>query len=89
MAAQRGWTGSQWAALDQLWTAESGWSTTAGNGSGAYGIPQALPGCKMSAAGSQLAHEPGTQIEWGLDYIDSRWGSPVNAWSHFLASHWY
>ena len=90
MAAQRGWTGSQWAALDRLWMAESSWRVTAGNGStGAYGIPQAMPGSKMASAGSNWQTSAATQIEWGLDYIDSRWGSPMGAYSHFLSNHWY
>lgn len=89
MAAQRGWTGNQWAALDRLWAAESGWQVTAGNASGAYGIPQALPGSKMSSAGPNWQTSASTQISWGLSYIASRWGSPMNAWNQFQSSHWY
>ncbi|HET7474622.1 MAG TPA: phospholipase, partial [Dermatophilaceae bacterium] len=70
-----GWTGSQFSCLNSLWTKESGWSYRADNpSSSAYGIPQALPGAKMAAFGSDWAHNPATQIKWGLSYIKSRYG---------------
>ncbi len=90
MAAARGWTGSEWTCLEALWTKESGWSTTAQNpSSGAYGIPQALPGSKMGTAGSDWQSNPATQIEWGLDYIAGRYGSPCGAWGHSQSVGWY
>lgn len=43
MAAEKGWTGNEWACLLDLWTRESGWNHTADNPvSSAYGIPQAM-----------------------------------------------
>jgi hypothetical protein len=81
MLAARGWSG-QFSCLDSLWTRESGWRTTASNPSGAYGIPQALPGSKMASAGSDWRTNPATQITWGLNYISSSYGSPCAAWSH-------
>ncbi len=90
MAAARGWTGSQWTCLESLWTKESGWNHLAENpSSGAYGIPQALPGSKMGTAGSDWATNPATQIEWGLGYIAGRYGTPCGAWSHSQANNWY
>jgi len=89
MAAARGWTGDQWVCLNNLWTAESGWGTTSGNPGGAYGIPQALPGTKMASAGSDWRTNPATQIKWGLNYIDGRYGSPCKAWNHFQSHRWY
>ncbi len=80
MLAARGWSG-QFSCLDSLWSRESGWRTTASNPSGAYGIPQALPGSKMASAGSDWRTNPATQITWGLDYISSSYGSPCAAWS--------
>ena len=50
--------------------------------SGAYGIPQALPGSKMASEGSDWQTNPATQIKWGLGYIEGRYGSPCKAWSH-------
>ena len=89
MAAARGWGDAQFVCLDQLWTRESGWSQRASNGSGAYGIPQALPGSKMASAGSDWATNPRTQIAWGLSYIGSRYGSPCGAWGAFQSKGWY
>lgn len=89
LAAARGWTGEQWVCLEALWTRESGWQTTASNPSGAYGIPQALPGSKMGSVGSDWRTSASTQITWGLNYIGGRYGSPCGAWSHFKSRNWY
>ena len=58
-------------------------------GTGAYGIPQALPGAKMASAGPDWQTSAATQITWGLDYIKSTYGSPCAAWDHEEASGWY
>lgn len=84
-----GWSAEQFGCLDPLWTRESGWRVTAANASGAYGIPQALPGSKMATYGSDWRTNPRTQITWGLHYIAGRYGSPCSAWSHFQATGWY
>lgn len=90
MAAERGWVGQQWVCLEALWTKESGWNHLASNGSsGAYGIPQALPGTKMATAGADWRTNPATQIRWGLGYISGRYGTPCGAWSHFRSRGWY
>ncbi len=92
MAAARGWTGSQWDALYHLWMGESGWNPFAQNPtSGAYGIPQSLPGSKMASAGADWRTNPVTQILWGLRYIAARYGNPMRAYTAWLARmpHWY
>jgi len=90
MAAERGWGGDQYACLEKLWDKESGWRWNAENpSSGAYGIPQALPGTKMASAGSDWRTNPSTQIEWGLGYISGRYGTPCGAWSHSMSVGWY
>jgi uncharacterized protein YabE (DUF348 family) len=90
LAAARGWTGSQWTCLENLFEKESGWNPTADNpSSSAYGIPQALPGSKMASAGSDWRTNPATQITWGLDYIAGRYGTPCAAWSHSQSVNWY
>ncbi|MCX4988733.1 MULTISPECIES: transglycosylase SLT domain-containing protein [unclassified Streptomyces] len=69
---------------------ESSWNYKAVNASsGAYGLFQALPGSKMSSVGSDWQTNPATQIKWGLNYMDSRYGSPCDAWSFWQANHWY
>lgn len=90
MLADRGWGADEFQCLDQLWNKESGWNVHAQNASsGAYGIPQALPGSKMASAGSDWQSNAATQISWGLDYIQGRYGSPCGAWSHSQANNWY
>lgn len=77
-------------ALDKLWTRESNWNHLARNpSSGAYGIPQALPGSKMATAGADWQTNPATQIRWGLGYIKERYGTPTKAWAFFQANNWY
>ena len=90
MLSQFGWSPGQFGCLDPLWAQESGWQVTAENpGSGAYGIPQALPGSKMASAGADWETDAATQIRWGLTYIKSLYGSPCGAWSHEEADGWY
>jgi hypothetical protein len=80
----------QFPCLDKLWAKESGWNHKAYNsGSGAYGIPQALPGSKMQSAGSDWKTNPATQIKWGLGYIEGRYGDPCGAWAHSQNTGWY
>ena len=86
------WDGGQFTCLVSLWNAESGWSWSAANpSSGAYGIPQSLPGWKMASAGDDWLTNPATQIDWGLRYIRGTYGSPCAAHDAFLSRspHWY
>jgi hypothetical protein len=90
MLARYGWKPSQFPYLDKLWFHESGWQVTATNaGSGAYGIPQSLPGSQMSSAGPDWRTNAATQIKWGLTYIQGRYGSPGGAWAHEISHNWY
>lgn len=76
--------------LDKLWTKESGWNHKAYNASsGAYGIPQALPGSKMGSVASDWKTNPATQVKWGLGYIKGRYGTPCKAWAHSQDVGWY
>jgi hypothetical protein len=80
----------QMPALDSLWSHESGWNHEAYNASsGAYGIPQALPGDKMASVADDWETNPATQIRWGLGYIRDRYGSPDAAWAFFQSNGWY
>jgi resuscitation-promoting factor RpfB len=81
---------SQWGCLLNIWNRESGWNYQAENPySGAYGIPQALPGSKMASAGADWQTNPATQIKWGLGYIQSIYGTPCGAWNFELANGYY
>ncbi|MEV0430173.1 lytic transglycosylase domain-containing protein [Micromonospora sp. NPDC050495] len=80
----------QFPCLDKLWTKESGWNHKAYNaGSGAYGIPQAVPGSKMGSVADDWKTNPATQIKWGLGYIKGRYNNPCGAWQHSQNSGWY
>lgn len=90
MVLARGWGDDQFACLRALWQKESGWRVNAYNASsGAYGIPQALPGSKMASAGADWETNPATQIAWGLGYIGGRYGNPCGAWASSQSRGWY
>jgi len=90
MVAARGWSSTEFDCLVSLWNKESGWNVYAHNkSSGAYGIPQSLPGTKMASAGADWATNPRTQITWGLGYIQARYGAPCGAWAHSQRVGWY
>jgi hypothetical protein len=90
VAVNAGLSDRQWTCLDQLWQRESKFQTMARNPrSGAFGIPQALPASRMASAGADWRTNPVTQIKWGLSYIDVRYGSACNAWSHWVRYRWY
>ena len=80
---------TQWTCLYDLWEQESGWNVYAQNPSGAYGIPQSLPGSKMAMFGSDYLTDPTTQIKWGLWYIKSVYGTPCAAWQSEVEYHSY
>ena len=85
-----GWSDADFQALVKLWNKESRWNPYACNSSsGAYGIPQALPASKMATYGTDYRTNYKTQIEWGLSYIKSRYGTPSSAWNHSCRKGWY
>ncbi|MFL1380444.1 lytic transglycosylase domain-containing protein [Nocardiopsis sp. frass1] len=91
MVIAEGWPESEFTdCLKPLWQKESGWNHLAQNpSSGAYGIPQSLPGSKMATHGSDWQTNPATQIAWGIDYIKGRYGTPCGAWAHSQSVGWY
>ena len=90
LVAAQGWGDSEYQCLVLLWNRESQWNPYAENSSsGAYGIPQALPGSKMASAGADWRTNPITQINWGIGYIKGRYGTPCSAWAHSNAVGWY
>jgi hypothetical protein len=87
-----GWGFDQFQSLVNLWNGESGWNRFAQNpSSGAYGIPQALPPGKMGAAANPPLSSAAAQINWGMGYIRSVYGSPNSAYGSWLSRspHWY
>lgn len=87
---EAGFALDQMPCLEKLWTKESGWNHLSSNGSsGAYGIPQAVPGSKMATVGDDWKTNPATQIKWGLGYISGRYKTPCGAWQFFQNNNWY
>ena len=80
---------TQFGCLNNIYMRESGWRYNAANPSGAYGIPQALPGSKMASAGADWQTNPVTQIKWGLGYIKSVYGTPCAAWAFWQGHNYY
>lgn len=81
---------AQYTCFSNIVDHESDWNIHATNASsGAYGLVQALPGSKMSSAGSDWKNNAATQIKWGVDYMKDRYGSPCGAWNFWQANHWY
>lgn len=86
---------NEWKCLDELWDRESSWRTkkrpwlAVNRSSGAYGIPQSLPGNKMASEGSDWRVNPQTQIDWGIKYINQRYGSACAALRHHDRRGWY
>lgn len=85
-----GWDETQYSCLVSLWNRESHWNVYASNTtSGAYGIPQALPGDKMATVAADWRTNPRTQIVWGLGYIAGRYANPCGAWTSSQNRGWY
>jgi hypothetical protein len=88
--SKRDWGMDQFSCLVNLWNRESNWRHLAKNpSSGAYGIPQSLPGSKMATEGADWMTNPETQIRWGVKYIAARYKAPCNAWAHSEEHNWY
>ena len=90
MLSMYGWGDSEFGCFDNIIMHESKWSITGTNPtSGAYGIPQALPGSKMATAGADWKTNPATQITWALGYVQGRYSTACGAWSFKSAHGWY
>ncbi|WP_240489734.1 transglycosylase SLT domain-containing protein [Actinomadura atramentaria] len=91
LASKHGWgSGAQWEALDWLIQHESSWNPKAQNpSSGAYGLPQALPGNKMASVGKDWKTNPSTQLKWMLRYIKGRYKDPLGAQKFWRQHNWY
>ena len=89
MLPEFGFSSDQFGCLDSLYVSESDWDPTADNPtSSAYGIPQALTETHDDLPADYMTN-PASQIEWGLDYIRSSYGTPCAAWEFKQANNWY
>lgn len=87
---QKGWSESEWYALNQIVIHESSWNPYSVNKkSGACGLFQAYKCSKMKSYGSDYKTNYKVQANWGLDYIKARYGSPTSAWAFWQKHHWY
>ena len=90
MVNKYGWGPDEFSCYDNIIMRESRWIVSADNPtSSAFGIPQALPSKRMAAFGADWRTNPVTQIRWGLDYVDDRYGTPCRAWSFKRGHGWY
>lgn len=90
LVADNKWGRDQYSCLVALWERESNWRWNALNkSSGAYGIPQSLPGRKMAEMGADWVTNPETQVRWGVNYIKNRYGAPCGAMAHSNKFNWY
>ncbi len=80
---------AQYHCISVVWWHESKWNPRAANPSGAYGIPQAKPGNKMQAFGSNWRYSPLTQVKWGMWYVKDRYGSACGALAFWDSQGWY
>jgi hypothetical protein len=67
--------------LSKLYGKESAWNPKANSGSH-WGIPQGRSEYLRTAT-------PEQQIQWGLKYIDNRYGSPCKAWEFFQKNNYH
>lgn len=87
---EKGLTQSEIDGWSYIISKESAWNVCATNpSSGAYGLPQSLPGSKMSSHGSDWRSNPRTQLLWMYDYMITRYGSIQGAVNFWNANHWY
>ncbi len=88
--AAAGIAASDYACADAIIVRESGYNVHATNpSSGAYGLPQALPGTKMASAGADWQVNPITQLRWMAGYVVDRYGGFCPAWAFWQKNSWY
>lgn len=86
VAARYGWDkGAEWDALSEIINEESSWNPNAANpSSSARGLFQ-----KMTSVNGPVEGTATGQAEWGLKYIQGRYGDPINALAFHKAHGWY
>jgi hypothetical protein len=84
-----GWSSKQWSCLSKLWGKESAWNYKAVGPTNDHGIPQRHMSKNTKKEIHAFQSDPVKQINWGLNYIDSRYSSPCGAWSFWEVNRWY
>lgn len=88
----RGWdTGANWAGVDFIYRKESDWNPLAENpSSGAWGLPQLNPASgTLQQYLPDKSPDPFKQTQAGAQYIEDRYGNPVEAEKFWRANNWY
>lgn len=75
--------------LGALWGKESAWDYTAESPTHDYGIPQRHMRHNTQRQIDNFMKSYTIQIDWGLNYIFTRYGSPCNAWESWQVKRWY
>lgn len=88
-SAEYGWNKNQRVCLGKLWGKESAWNHQAKSPTHDYGIPQRHMVSNTKTEIQDFLKSPHTQIDWGLRYISTRYGSPCAAWRFHLKNNWY
>lgn len=83
------WGAPQHKCLRALWGKESAWNYKAKSPTHDYGIPQRHMSKDTKSEITDFLKSPHNQIDWGLRYIQSRYGSPCAAWRFHLKNNWY
>lgn len=90
VASRYGWNSAQqWDSLNTLISHESSWNPNAQNpNSTAFGLFQFLDSTWGTVGGRKTA-DPGLQAEYGIKYIQQRYGDPMGAWNYWQQKGWY
>ena len=81
------WGEENWSAFDNIVQRESGWNPNSINKkSGACGLFQFVP---CSKGGNAYKTDYKVQVDKGIQYISSRYGTPNEAWDFWQKHHWY
>ena len=86
----KGWLKSEYEAVVSIVIKESSWNANSVNrSSGACGLFQAYPCSKAIKDYPDYMTNYKSQIDWGLNYIKERYGTPKKAWAFWQEHHWY
>lgn len=84
-----GWGRVQQKCLNILWGKEAAWNHAAKSPTDDYGIPQRHMRNNSQKEIDRFMESPFVQIDWGLNYLKVRYGSPCNAWDFWQRNRWY